>query len=352
MRLSSLAIFSCAVAFGLTAASCVKAPPVHPRADQLNKECANYIAQGDLDSAETRCNLGLEFSPFYSDLWVNSGLIHLKRGNNAKAKDAFIKALRYNQENAQAYNNLGYIYLQEKEFGRAHDNFKRALKVNPDYLEARWNLAQAYYGLKKPIEARKELQTVLAVNPNLADPHNLLCAMDLEKRDCRNAIYHCETSTQLDDKYVDAWFNLGIAYSDCGQLQDAKDAYTSCLRVKGDHLECQNNLAIINRKLALTDPALKDMKERAAEEKTPQSMYMIAKNFGDKGLKLEERRYYKKCLELDGRFALCHYGLFKLYDADRQLVDAKGACRNFLKYGSAEEFPQQVQECDKYVAAH
>jgi tetratricopeptide (TPR) repeat protein len=332
--------------------SCVRAPPIHPRAVENNQFCAQYIVSGDLDKAEVYCDLSLQFSPFYPDAWVNKGLIHLKRGNNDKAKDAFIKALRYNQEMAQAYNNLGWIYLQEKDCGKAHDNFQRALKVNPDYTEARWNLAQAFFCLKKPTAARKELNTILAINANLADPHNLLCTMDIEAHDCKNAIYHCETATQLDASYAIAWFNLGISYTDCGQLQDARDAYTSCLKADPENIQCQNNLAIINRKIALLDPAINEMKTRETAENTPQSMYNLGKTFGDKGLKYEERRYYKKCLELDPKYPQCHFGLFKLYEADQRLVDAKNACRNFLKFALGEEFPRQVEECTKYVGSH
>src|SRR5205814_152885 len=100
---------------------------------------------------------------------------------NDRAKDCYIKALRYNNEQAQAYNNLGVIYRDvEQKYGTAADNFQRALKVNPDYLEARYNLAKTYWRLKKPAEARKEYEMLLAVNPNLADPHHDLGLMSLE----------------------------------------------------------------------------------------------------------------------------------------------------------------------------
>src|SRR5262245_48147945 len=88
---------------------CVTAPPVHPRALVCNELCAMALGQGDLNRAEVRCDLGLQFAPQYADLWVNKGLIALRRGQTDVAKDLFIKALRYNSEQAQAYNNLGYI---------------------------------------------------------------------------------------------------------------------------------------------------------------------------------------------------------------------------------------------------
>ncbi len=88
------------VLFAFALAGCVSAPPPHPRALECNELCAIYIVQGELVKAEVQCDLGLQFSPMYADLWVNKGLIALKRNQTDKAKEHFIKALRYNQDQA------------------------------------------------------------------------------------------------------------------------------------------------------------------------------------------------------------------------------------------------------------
>ncbi|MHB8872779.1 MAG: tetratricopeptide repeat protein, partial [Myxococcaceae bacterium] len=72
----------------MVAAGCIKAPPPHPRALECNELCAQFVGAGDLTRAEVQCDLGLQFSPQYSDLWVNKGLIYLRRGNDEKAKEA------------------------------------------------------------------------------------------------------------------------------------------------------------------------------------------------------------------------------------------------------------------------
>ena len=345
MKASTLAIVLASVAVS----GCVSAPAPHPRALESNELCAQQVQAGQLDRAEVYCDLGLEFSPFYADLWVNKGLIYLRRQRNDKAKECFIKAIRYNQETAQAYNNLGYIYLQEKSYGKAHDNFQRALKVNPDYTEARYNLGLAFVRMKKFKQARKEFDTIVAINPNLADPHHYLGYMSLTEGKCEDAIPELETATRLDPAYTDAWFNLGNAFNACGKFSEAKDAFTSCVGSDDNNIECKNNLALINRKLALLDPALKDMKAVRAAEGTPQSLYELAKTYGDKGLRAEQKRTYKKCLELDNKYPLCHYGLFELYQDDQQLADAGTACKNFLKFVVAEEYPLEVGRCEKFL---
>ncbi len=339
-----------AVFLGL-AAGCLHATPPHPRALECNELCAQFIGSGDLIHAEVQCDLGLQFSPQYADLWVNKGLIYLRREQTDKAKEAFIKALRYNQEQAQAYNNLGYIYLKNQEYGKAHDNFQRALKVNPDYVEARYNLALSFRGLGEREKARKELRTIVAVQPDLADPHHWLGVMALEDQAFEEAVDELTKATHLDPKFADAWMSLGNAYAEAGKYTEARDAFTSCLEADPDHAQCRNNAALMNRKGALLDPSLKEVKETLTGQNTAESQFQLARNYRDKGLKNEEERAYRKCVKLDGKYAPCYYALYELYQEDRRDKDAKVACQNFLKFASREESAKEIDSCEKYVGS-
>lgn len=337
----------------LFAASCVKMPPVHPRAIQENALCAQYTSAGDLTEAEVHCDLGLQFSPQFADLWVNKGLIKLRQGHTEEAKDDFIKALRYNNEQAQAYSDLGWIYLQEKSYGKAHDNFERALKVNPDMTEARYNLALTYIGMEKKEAAQKELRTIVAISPNLADPHYSLGIIALGQGAHDEAISELTKAVQLDPDYVQAWLALGNALTDAAKYDQAKDAFTSCISAadrKGtEAIECKNNLPIVVRKGALLDPSLQQAKDESHTENTPAAMYQLALTYREKGLKSEEERSFKKCLALDGRYAPCHYGLFQIFRDVQDTHNATIACKNYLKFASADDFPTEVETCEKFV---
>ena len=336
----------------LLGAACLSTPPPHPRALESNELCSIYISQGDLTRAEVQCDLGLQFSPQYADLWVNKGLIHLRRGNDQKAKEHFIKALRYNQEQAQAYNNLGYIYYKDKAYGKAHDNFQRALKVNPDYTEARYNLALTFRDMGEKEKAKKELRTITAVNANLADPHAQLGQIAAEEGALDEAIEELQKAVALDPQYADAWGALGVAYSEAGRFNEARDAYVACIEADPNNAMCRNNVAIVERKSKLQDPALKEVKDTLTGQKTAQGEYQLARNYKDKGLKNEEERAYKRCLKYDGKYALCHYGLFELFQEDRRDKEAKIACQNFLKFAEASDFKNEVATCERYVSAN
>lgn len=341
------------LSFGLlvVAAGCMTAPPVHPRALENNELCAQTINSGDLTRAEVYCDLGLQFSPQYSDLWVNKGLISLRRGQNDKAKEHFIKALRYNQEQAQAYNNLGFVYYGDREYGKAHDNFQRALKVNPDYTEARYNLSLAFIGLEKFDEAKKELRTIIAINDNLADPHHSLCGILMEEGALEEAEESCAKAVERAPDYDDAWNTLGNVRTESGKFCEARDAYTSCIEANNDNAQCRNNAAIVQRKCALVDPVVQEAKENTQSPDSAEMLYVQARTFKEKGLLNEEERAYKKCLKKNSKYAQCHFGLYELYKDARKDKETQIACKNFLKFASAEEFPTEIATCERVVSS-
>ncbi len=336
----------------LSLAACLSSPPPHPRALEANELCTLYITQGDLTRAEVQCDLGLQFSPQYADLWVNKGLVALKRGNEAKAKEFFIKALRYNQEQAQAYNNLGYVYYKDLSYGKAHDNFQRALKVNPDYIEARYNLALCFKDMGDKEKAKKELRTIIAVNAQIADAHAQLGAILHEEGSLEEAIAELSAAVQLDPKFADAWLELGNTQMDAGNFGEASDSYTACIDADPANASCKNNVTIAARKASLIEPALKELKDNASGVNSPEKLYTLALSYKEKGLRSEEERTYKKCLTLDVKFALCHYGLFELFKSHQRQKDAKIACQNFLKFADASDYKAQVDNCERFVSTN
>lgn len=335
----------------LSALACIHTPPPHERALLNNELCAQQLNAGNLTQAEVYCDLGLEFSPQYADLWVNKGLIALNADRKKDAKDYFIKALRYNQEHAAAYMNLGVIYLGEQAYGKAHDNFQRALKVNPDYLEARYNLGLTYLQMHKFEPAKKEFRTLLAVNPNVADAHHSLGIIAYQEQDYEECATQIGQAAQINPNVAAYWLDEGTCLTELSRFNEAREAYGNCLRLEPKNPECLNNITIAHKKGALADSALKEVRDTQQAENTAPALYLLARKYHEQGLLAEEQRAYKKCLTLDGKYAPCHYGLYELYSDEHKQDAAEVACKNFLKYATAEEYPTEFQRCEKFLAS-
>ncbi|QRK04596.1 tetratricopeptide repeat protein [Archangium violaceum] len=336
----------------LLASGCINTPPPSDRALVNNELCTQELARGNCKQAEVYCDLGLEFAPQYADLWSNKGLIAMCMDNRKQAKEFFIKAIRFNQDQATAYASLGKIYLDEGALGKAHDSFQRALKVNPDYVEARYNLGLTFINMKKLDKAEKEFLTLLVIDPNNAQVHHDLGIVKYQQGLKEEAAQEMTKCVQLAPNLNPEWWNdLGAVLMELSRFEDARQAFGSCVALQNDHPQCLNNLSIAQRKAALTDSALKEFRDTQRAENTPPALFELARKYKEQGLLSEEERTYKACLKLDGKYAPCHYGLFQLYSEGQKRQSAEIACKNFLKYGSVEDFPSEIETCEKFLSA-
>ncbi|MET0402837.1 MAG: tetratricopeptide repeat protein, partial [Cystobacter sp.] len=223
---------------------CINTPPPSDRALVNNELCAQEIGRGNCKQAEVYCDLGLEFAPQYADLWTNKGLIAMCMENKRQAKEWFIKAIRYNQDQASALLNLGKIYLDEGSYGKAHDSFQRALKVNPDYIEARYNLGITFYNMKKLEKAEKVFLTLLAVDPNVAQVHHDLGLVYYQMDDKTKAAEQMGQAVQLAPNLDPEWWNnLGTVLMELSRFDEARQAFGSCVALQNDNPRCLNNLS-------------------------------------------------------------------------------------------------------------
>jgi Flp pilus assembly protein TadD len=336
----------------LLASGCLTTPPPSAPALENNELCTQEIAKGDCQQAEIRCNLALEYAPHYADIWSNKGLIAMCVGDKKKAKEHFIKSIRLNADQASAHMNLGKLYLDEGSYGKAHDSFEHALKVNPAYIEARYNLGLTFINLKQYDKAEKTFLTLLAVDPNIAQARHDLGVVRYLKEDKEGAVEDFTKAVQLAPNLnADWWNDLGAAQMELSRFAEACQAFGSCVAVDATHSHCINNLSICKRKEALTSAALRDYRDTQRAENTPAALFALGRKYKDEGLINEEERAYKDCVKLDGKYAPCHYGLFQLYSDGHKRSAAEVACKNFLKYGAVEEFPIEMETCEKFLSA-
>ncbi len=96
-----------------------------PLADVLRK-------LGRQDEALELCREGLSRHPAYSSAYVILGKIHLERGDQEGAVDAFEKVLELDRENLLALRQLAKIYEASGELERAEELWTRVASLEPD----------------------------------------------------------------------------------------------------------------------------------------------------------------------------------------------------------------------------
>jgi Flp pilus assembly protein TadD len=157
-----LVAFSASCPFSL---GCSSVPPLPPRALQLNQSGAAALAAGDLATAEARLSVAIEYSPRFTEAWVNLGYVALRRGELALARKDFVKARDLNPDIAAPHHALG-VLADQRDLGReAEGHYRQALKVDPGFAPSRANLARRLFGRGDLDEACEQFRRLTQVAP-------------------------------------------------------------------------------------------------------------------------------------------------------------------------------------------
>jgi Tfp pilus assembly protein PilF len=149
--------------------SCAHPAQLPAKAIELNREGAAAMAAGDLERAEARVALALEYNPRFTESWVNLGLIEMNRGNFERANRDFIKARDLNPDLPAPNHALGLLADRQGRGPDAEKSYRAALKVDPGFAPARINLSRLLFARGAFEEAREQFLRVTEVAPEFVE---------------------------------------------------------------------------------------------------------------------------------------------------------------------------------------
>ena len=123
----------------------------------------------------------VEIYPVYDYAWVDLGIAQMQSGNAAAAETSLMRALRLNDENAEAHLALGALHMGAERGDLARPHFERAISLKPTLVEARFNLGTLYLkaGLRRLAIA--QFRAALRLEPGHGGVHhNMALALYLE----------------------------------------------------------------------------------------------------------------------------------------------------------------------------
>lgn len=150
----------------LIVVGCSAGAALPPQAAALNQAGIEALGRGDLETADARFSVALEYSPRFVDALVNLGLVELERGNFFRARVLFERARRLNPDVAQPHHALGVLAERERRLDRASEHYYASLRVDPGFTPARANLARLLFESGQLEEALVQYQRLAGVAEN------------------------------------------------------------------------------------------------------------------------------------------------------------------------------------------
>lgn len=150
---------------------------------------------------------------------VGKGQDLFNKGSATEAEHCFLKVIKLNPKEPQAYHFLGMIYLRQKELEGAEEVLKMAVTLNPLNDTALYNLGLVYF----------------------------------EKGKFEEAINYFQKSIQLNDKIAHRFINLGLAHQGIKDFEKAAIDFENAIKI---HENPDNITLLAKNYLKLKDKKL------------------------------------------------------------------------------------------------
>jgi tetratricopeptide (TPR) repeat protein len=163
-------LFWLSLAFALlaTLSGCSASAPLPARAVALNRAGAEALERGDLDTAEARLSVALEYNPRFVEALTNLGIVETQRGNFGRARELLNRSCRINPDVAQPHHALGVLREREGRRDLASRHYRDALRVDPGFSPARANYARLLFEAGMLEHARIQFLRLTQVAPDIA----------------------------------------------------------------------------------------------------------------------------------------------------------------------------------------
>ena len=208
---------------------------------------------------------GLATVTEFSRNYLSYGAIFFQRGYFEQAEASFQRALQDDPSSAEALYGLGSVYLQQQKRMLASETFERVTKLPasyPDTLPNAWNnLGLLAAQENRTAEAIPLFQEALRISPdhrialvNLGNAYRQLKQWDDAKKTLQRAV-------EVGPEDAEANYSLGMVFAQLDETDSAYNYLQHALRLRPGYPEALNNLGILYLRTGKRDEAVRSFEE-------------------------------------------------------------------------------------------
>ena len=158
---------------------------------------------------------------------------------------------------SQAYFYRGKAYKQKKDWGAAISDFNESSKLDPKNASAYFELGVAYHNQQKYESALGAYDQAIKLKPGNYVYHYSRCVSNAWAGRPSGVITDCNKTLQLRPGYLPAMLEIGRAYEDTLNCNQAEDVYSRVLKADPGNRKATAGMEQIAVLRKSTDPKLK-----------------------------------------------------------------------------------------------
>lgn len=164
----------------------------------------------------------------------------VRTGHTREANDCYSKILGLNPESAYAYKGLGALYAERHDPEKAIECYFKALQYGAPHVETYIAIAQMYEEMDRFTEAIGWMEKVEAARPSATVFYYMGTLYGL-KGDLIACIKYLNKAVSKDPRFVDAYYNLGVALERQNKLSEALGMFKKAMELDQGHREAKAN---------------------------------------------------------------------------------------------------------------
>lgn len=243
------------------------------QSDEHNARGIELADRGWLDEAVIEFKKAIELDPTTAHARDNLATVLTEKGLLSDALVEYVEALRTESENPTAHHYLAsFLAGHGQELAIAL--YKRAIELEFDFPDAHLNLAMALAEHGQLEEAYAELETAHKLAPEDELIHHELacCLIDMERY--LEAIGHLKKIVKAHPDHVEAYVDLGIAFTAQGFFAEAESVLSKALEIDGQDFAAHYHLAALYSTWGRPADSLEHLEIAAAHDREKLQLWL------------------------------------------------------------------------------
>ena len=290
---------------------------------KILKACQLH-SEGKILEAEKYYKDILDQDIIHPSVLTNYGLINSSKGKNDKAKELYMKSIKYFPDKPDAYINMGQLQNKLNKNREALEYLVQAIRIKPDCAESHLILSNIFSDLNQENEAKISINKAIELKPDNAEAFNTLGSINQKIGNVIEAEKDYRKAIKLNPDIAAAYANLGGILKSRGEYKEAEKYILKAIKIQPNSKEAYNNLAGIY--LDNGDYALAEKYTRKAIE-IDKNFAMAYTNLGNiltiLGKKEEAEKILLKSIELDPNCPTAHSNLGAIRERQGKDIEAR-----------------------------
>ena len=206
-----------------------------------------------------------------------SGVKAQQRGQYSEAIQDFTKAIKREEDYAEAYHARGLAYDRKGEYDQAIQDLTKAIELKEDYAEAYYDRGSAYHSKGEYDQAIQDLTKAIELKEDYVEAYAFRGLAYHSKGEYDQAIQDLTKAIELKEDYAEAYLICGSAYHSKGEYDQAIQDLTKAIELKEDYVEAYLARALVYRSKGEYDQAIQDLTKVIVELKPEDAEAYLAR---------------------------------------------------------------------------